>query len=46
MPRNQQIEQFPYFPLRKQGEGERRELPDEENEFVKKLISMRIKSTH
>ena len=37
MPRNQQIEQFPSFPLRKQGEGERRELPDEENEFVKKF---------
>lgn len=35
MPRNQQIGQFPSFPLRKQGEGEWRELPDAENEFVK-----------
>lgn len=31
MSRNQQTEQFPSFPLRKQGEGERRELPDEKN---------------
>ena len=37
MPRNQQIEQFPSFTLWKQGEGERRELPDEKNEFVKKF---------
>ena len=32
---SQQIDGFPLFPLRNQGESEQRDLSDEENEFVK-----------
>ena len=34
---NQQIECFPWFPLRNQGDGEGGDLSNEEKEFVKRL---------